>query len=363
MSSPSVSPDTPLAPAPPGFTTDFSDEGYAPTLRGLIIALLVLNTIFTVARVYTRAGPLRSFGIDDGFVIAAWISTTVHMAVTLDALAHGFGHHLWNIRVSGYAHLYRDFFVLEVWSTVVYCSLKLAFLFTYERIFSPTKVYRYLIWGGITVCFLFYFGSFWWLIFKCSPIAASWDPFITNYTCAKEFVSGGETGVFNVISDVYILFLPIPMIWNLQTNTKRKLRLLAVFSVGLFTAVTSIVRLAETVIQAKNPDAFYALGKVDIWALLEYSIGLMVVCSLVFTALWNKVLVGPATKIWNSLSSAAKSVLTLRSQNHTSQNSATEMSMSQEHFSAARAESERTAGQKKTSHDSSSFVTDEGRMV
>jgi hypothetical protein len=79
-------------------------------------------------------------------------------------------------------------------------------------------------------------------------------------------VPGGETGIFNVISDVYILLLPIPMIWKLQTNFKRKMQLLAVFSVGLFATITSIIRLVQTITQAQNPDTTYALGQVIIWA-------------------------------------------------------------------------------------------------
>jgi hypothetical protein len=158
-----------------------------------------------------------------------------------------------------------NFFVLESFSCVVYLTLKLAFLVTYRRIFSPAAIYRWAINGGIIVVTLFYVGSFLWEIFKCKPLAKSWNPFLEG-TCATEFVPGGETGIFNVISDVYILLLPIPMIWKLQTNFKRKMQLLAVFSVGLFATITSIIRLVQTITQAQNPDTTYALGQVIIWA-------------------------------------------------------------------------------------------------
>jgi hypothetical protein len=163
------------------------------------------------------------------------------------------------------ARLRQNFFVLEVFSCVVYLNLKLAFLVTYRRIFAPAAVYKWAINAGIVVVTLFYVGSFFWLIFKCQPIAKSWNPFLEG-TCADEFVPGGETGIFNVISDVYILLLPIPMIWKLQTDVKRKVQLLTVFSVGLFATITSIIRLEQTITQAKNPDSTYALGQVIIWA-------------------------------------------------------------------------------------------------
>jgi hypothetical protein len=74
---------TPLGPPPAGVTPDFSARGSAPSITILLIVLLVLNTLFTAARVYTRAVALRAFGWDDGFLVLAWASITVHMTFIL----------------------------------------------------------------------------------------------------------------------------------------------------------------------------------------------------------------------------------------------------------------------------------------
>lgn len=39
-------------------------------------------------------------------------------------------------------------------------------------------------------------------------------------------------GVLNFASDLYILVLPVPMIWNLQLPTRRRVGLTAVFATG-----------------------------------------------------------------------------------------------------------------------------------
>ena len=41
------------------------------------------------------------------------------------------------------------------------------------------------------------------------------------------------SGVFNTVSDLYILILPLPFIWGLKLTVSRRLRLMAVFSAGI----------------------------------------------------------------------------------------------------------------------------------
>jgi hypothetical protein len=74
---------TPLGPPPPGVTPDFNAQDSAPSIRILCIVLLVLITLFTSARVYTRAAVLKSFGWDDTFLVLAWASVVVHMTFIL----------------------------------------------------------------------------------------------------------------------------------------------------------------------------------------------------------------------------------------------------------------------------------------
>lgn len=46
------------------------------------------------------------------------------------------------------------------------------------------------------------------------------------------------SGVFNTITDLYILLLPLPFIWDLKMRAGRKLRLMAVFSVGILKMIS-----------------------------------------------------------------------------------------------------------------------------
>ena len=94
------------------------------------------------------------------------------------------------------------------------------------------------------------------LIWSCTPIRASWDRMsepnakcFTNNTFASiglfnssKSSSGSSshghevplrimTGI-NIITDVLFATLPIPVVWNLQVNTRTKMTLIGILSLG-----------------------------------------------------------------------------------------------------------------------------------
>lgn len=69
-------------------------------------------------------------------------------------------------------------------------------------------------------------------IFQCVPRPKIWNPMLPGQ-CIDINSTFVATGVINVIDDFAILILPIAWILKLQTTTKKKLSISAVFLVGL----------------------------------------------------------------------------------------------------------------------------------
>lgn len=67
----------------------------------------------------------------------------------------------------------------------------------------------------------------------CRPFAFNWDQTIPGGHCGDQVLSFTITGVFNLLSDVLVLCLPLPYLYNLQMRLYKKLVLIGVFSVGL----------------------------------------------------------------------------------------------------------------------------------
>lgn len=74
----------------------------------------------------------------------------------------------------------------------------------------------------------------------------SWDPFQCN--TSNIVVSG----VLNVITDIMLIALPIPILVMVKRSAIEKIQLAALFAVGLFIVAITIARLPQN---AKNPTA------------------------------------------------------------------------------------------------------------
>ena len=85
---------------------------------------------------------------------------------------------------------------------------------------------------GLLAIWAFYIALFFRSIFLCDPLEKAFNPALHGH-CLKKDVTPYISGVFNTLRDLYILLLPLPVIWSLNMKAARKLRLVAIFSVGI----------------------------------------------------------------------------------------------------------------------------------
>lgn len=161
--------------------------------------------------------------------------------------------------------------------------IKFSCLLSYWRIFKPNQKIRWALQASMTLLVCAYVGMFFASLFECWPLATNWEPAISRGHCLKP--KGGVpyvSGTINVVSDIVVLVLPIPAIWSLKMDLRRKLRLVAIFSVGTLyvvhrletshqtnsrsAVVASIVRLARTPVVFVDRDRTWNLGKIETWA-------------------------------------------------------------------------------------------------
>lgn len=111
-------------------------------------------------------------------------------------------------------------------------TIKLTFLFLYRRVFSPESTYKYAIDGGIAFIICATIALFFGSIFACVPVSRTWDEAVDGH-CINPDGIDYLSGVVNAVMDLYILVLPMPLLWRLKMETRRKLKLSIVFGLGL----------------------------------------------------------------------------------------------------------------------------------
>lgn len=109
-------------------------------------------------------------------------------------------------------------------------SVKMSIVLLFRRIFV-TRSFKHI------TAVLLVILSMWWMavlltqIFSCTPVDASWIPPKAE-TCVDTLMFYNAVTISNVIFDFILLILPMPVVWKLHIDYKKKLQVCGVFLVG-----------------------------------------------------------------------------------------------------------------------------------
>ncbi len=129
---------------------------------------------------------------------------------------------------------------LVVWSKCIYASIwiysvavilpKMSILCLYLRIFvqKPHRIATYVLMGVIIAHGI---STVLAATFECTPVSYLWDRTIGGH-CFDAVAFYRLASLPNIITDVFMLCLPMPMIWRLKLSTARKISLTFVFLTG-----------------------------------------------------------------------------------------------------------------------------------
>jgi fucose permease len=124
-------------------------------------------------------------------------------------------------------------------------ATKTSVLIFYLRLAKNTQlVLRYASWATLTVVNLAGFILTFINIFQCSPVQAAWNPFFTDgvrcIPLLTEFICSAP---INIITDLAILSIPIPVLTGMRLPTRQKAILVFTFSLVVFVVVADVVRI------------------------------------------------------------------------------------------------------------------------
>lgn len=67
----------------------------------------------------------------------------------------------------------------------------------------------------------------------CRPLSYRWDLTIKGASCGNEQALTMYTAGLNLLQDVIVVFLPMPVLWALQMAPNKKLGVTCIFGVGI----------------------------------------------------------------------------------------------------------------------------------
>ncbi|KAH6607375.1 integral membrane [Trichoderma cornu-damae] len=153
-------------------------------------------------------------------------------------------------------------------------TVKLSVLFFYIRVF-PTKQMRLatnIVIGFITTWAV---ASILMFFLICRPLAASYNPAVKG-TCGNQISAFISVGVYNIITDLIVVTLPLRTIWTLNTKKQMKISLTALFLAGLLVSAVAICRI-YTLTHLELANITATMVWVDFLSTLEVNLGIICV--------------------------------------------------------------------------------------
>ncbi|KAG6079458.1 hypothetical protein E4U15_003746 [Claviceps sp. LM218 group G6] len=281
-------------------STSEDDDGTVPnrgpSVFAVTTATLALASVFVGARIICRYWIVRRVTWDDRIMILAWILALFLSSAIDYGVMVGLGKHDSHISDDDWPKLRRAEYVFSILYNPALMAAKTSILVFYLRLAKNTQVIlRYASWvtlaivnvAGLVLTFL--------NIFQCSPVAAAWSteassaakciPLLTEFICAAPV---------NIVTDLAILALPIPVLTGMRLPIRQKAILVINFSLGVFVTIVDVVRIyylqrAITDVptgMSDDPNSRFG-GSADfawnaslsfLWSAVEVNVGLACAC-------------------------------------------------------------------------------------
>jgi hypothetical protein len=125
------------------------------------------------------------------------------------------------------------------------------------------KVATYAIYAFMFAMLCYYFTI---VVIKariCTPIPRFWDHNVQG-TCFNEVALFIADTVMSAITDIAILVIPIPLIWNLHMPLKKKIRVFSMLGAGGVAVAASLARLVMVVSGGDDPDLTFSIVRFNL---------------------------------------------------------------------------------------------------
>ncbi|KAI9705288.1 MAG: hypothetical protein M1820_005287 [Bogoriella megaspora] len=267
-------------------------------LKALIGMLTFLTTSTTLIRLYTSLCIIKKVGWSDCLQVASAMS-----------MQSGGGVHQWDVPAVKLTPYAQESFAIELIYCMTFPLVRLSICLQFISIFVPFRDNKFwTILGIVLANVLFYIAGFFVSLLQCIPLKKTWDPAQPG-KCISYKLLIVTSAVFNMLSDLLMLILPLVWISRLHMSFKRKRGVSAMFLLGSLSVIASALRLVFTVVYYKSQDQTFTLAQTGACTAAEMTAGVLVGNSLYFPQFYKEVRhrLGPYLTRYSRIASSRKS--------------------------------------------------------
>ncbi|KAM7193121.1 hypothetical protein V8F33_007993 [Rhypophila sp. PSN 637] len=253
---------------------DWHDQHRQDGLIAVSVVMVTVAAIFVVLRCISRFILIRNPGPDDYLIILAMLLTIGYLINIFILRNNHIGFPIAYLTPENMVTFIKATLAIQVMYYVNICCIKTSILFTYLR-FAVTNTFRKICLGTIILHAVFFLVCFVVTLAQCQPLSKMWDITKTaDGTCINTTAFFYFTSAFNILTDIWILVLPIKTLRSINRPTREKYALFLIFGVGTFAAGASIVRLHTIYTYTLSQDPFRDGILVNQWSVIEVTIAI-----------------------------------------------------------------------------------------
>ncbi|KAI4095109.1 MAG: hypothetical protein LQ344_001760 [Seirophora lacunosa] len=200
-----------------------NDEYSGYKLIAVAIVFIVIEGLLVALRFLSRHVARTPWGLDDFLIMPSLLFCWGICILSLDYI------------LATSPETYVSWAKSAVAVEIIYCTSvvfpKLSILAMYLRVFPVKKVYRYATYTLMFIVTANGIAGIFASLLSCQPLATRWDPALggecINVTYYWRYIS-----LANIVSDLAMLILPLPVVWKLHVSLPQKLSLTVLFLTG-----------------------------------------------------------------------------------------------------------------------------------
>ncbi|CEJ92812.1 hypothetical protein VHEMI08442 [[Torrubiella] hemipterigena] len=253
-------------------TPEIDAQSKYPAIIAICVVMPVIAVVLVLMRIQIRKSK-HALMLDDWLAVVAMVMGVAYSVLCIVQTKYGLGLPP-AIRPKANLNKYAEvnFAGRPIYQMGI-SFFKIALLVSYLRLLQDTshKMYRLCVWIAIAFVFFSHLGCTLSLIFACTPVERSWRPLVKG-TCIPDGPSFTAYAAITIVSDIIVALMPIPVLLKINIGTAKKLGLIGMFTLGLFTTVCSILRYSQIHrIQYGDHDSTMLV----VWGVIEFNVGNM----------------------------------------------------------------------------------------
>lgn len=254
-------------------------EDRSPLIRIIAIVFGALGLLAFILRCVARLIGPHDWGYDDSVMCIVMCLEIAFTCISVPLSQLGLGKDMWFVPHDNVTEILRLYYFDEIIYIAALALTKISILFFYLKVF-PKRSFRMCTWALIVANLVYATAYDFLLIFQCDPISGAWRFWDGEFEakCISINVLGWSAAAINIALDVAVIVLPLPELFRLSLSLRKRLQIIAMFAVGFFITIVSIVRLYSLIRFGTTQNLTQDYVETGYWSTIEVPVGIICAC-------------------------------------------------------------------------------------